>query len=289
MTSIRRTLMSTGVAITLGGLAAAVQAEAPSAAAPAKAPNAAAAKAPSAPARPASAGHTQELTLEPAAVDALKRMGAYLRSLKSFEVDAMTTDEDVLEDGQKLQRESKATLLAKVPDRLRVHVSNDRHDRLYLFDGKNFTLSAERVNMYATVKAPATIGQLATKLEDEFGMDLPLVDLFRWGSPQWKAAKLEGAMDVGPSVVGGTTCEQYAFREADIDWQVWIQKGDYPLPRKLVITSMSDTARPQHSAVYTWNLAPSFNEQAFVFEPPPGAERVPLAKDAAAGVAPKEQ
>jgi hypothetical protein len=288
MTPIRRKLMSTGVAITLGVLAAAVQAQAPSGASRAKAPSAPA-KTPSSPANAASQGQAQEPTLEPAAVDALKRMGTYLRSLKSFEVDATTTDEDVLDDGQKVQRESKASLLAKVPDRLRVHVSNDRHERLYLFDGKNFTLSAERIDMYATVKAPTTIGQLATKLEDEFGMDLPFVDLFRWGSPQWKAAKLEGAMDVGPSVVAGTTCQQYAFRQADIDWQVWIQKGDYPLPRKLVITSTGDVARPQHTAVYTWNLAPSFNEQAFVFEPPRGAERVPLAKDVAGGVAPKDQ
>lgn len=284
-----KTLISTGVAITLGVLAAAVPAQVPGAAVPARTPGATAPAQPAAaPAKSAGADQAQE-PLEPAAVDALKRMGTYLRSLKSFEVDAVTTDEDVLDDGQKLQRESKATLLAKVPDRLRVHVANDRHERLYLFDGKNFTLSAERVNMYATVKAPATIGQLATKLEDDFGMDLPLADLFRWGSPQWKAAKLEGAMDVGPSVVDGTTCQQYAFRQADIDWQVWIQKGDYPLPRKLVITTTSDAARPQHTAVYTWNLAPSFNEQAFVFEPPPGAERVALAKDVAATPAPKDQ
>jgi hypothetical protein len=245
----RRSLMSMGLVITLGGHAAAVQAQPP--------------------------------TVEPAATDALKRMGAHLRSLKSFAVEATTTDEDVLDDGQKLQREGTATLLAKAPDRLRLHVSNDRHERLYLFDGKTFTLSAERANMYATLPAPRTIGQLATKLETDFGIDLPLADLFRWGAPEWQGAKLEAAMDAGPSVVAGTTCELYAFRQAGIDWQVWIQKGDYPLPRKLVITTTSDAARPQHTAIYTWNLAPSFNEAAFVFDPPPGAERVSLAKDAA--------
>jgi hypothetical protein len=254
----RRNLIATGLVLALGGSAAAARAQPPK--------------------------------VEPAATDALKRMGVYLRSLKSFAVEATTTDEDVLDDGQKLQRESKATLLAKTPDRLRLHVSNDRHDRLYLFDGKTFTLSAERANMYATMPAPRTIGQLATTLETDFGMDLPLADLFRWGSPQWEGAKLEAAMDAGPSVVGGTTCEQYAFRQDGLDWQVWIQKGDYPLPRKLVITTTSDDARPQHTAVYTWNLAPSFNEAAFTFEPPPGAERVALAKgvDAVAPPGPKD-
>jgi hypothetical protein len=260
MTPIRRNGIATALLLTLGGHVTVAGAQAV-ARAPATAPS-------------------QAARVEPAATDALKRMGTYLRSLKSFAVEATTTDEDVLDDGQKLQRESSASLLAKMPDRLRLHVTNDRHERLYLFDGKTFTLLAERANMYATAPAPRTIGQLATQLEKDFGMELPLVDLFRWGAPEWTGAKLEAAMDAGPSVIAGTTCEQFAFRQAGVDWQVWIQKGDYPLPRKLVITTTSDPARPQHTALYTWNLAPSFNEAAFVFEPPPGAERVVLAKAA---------
>ena len=89
-------------------------------------------------------------------------------------------------------------------------------------------------------------------------------------------------MDVGPSAVEGTTCKHYAFQQDDIDWQIWIQRGDHPLPRRLVITTKTDEARPQHTAVYTWNLAPSFNEAAFSFEPPAGATRAVLAEIAAA-------
>ena len=215
--------------------------------------------------------------IEPGALAALNSMGAYLRTIKSFQVEAMVTDETVLDDGQKIQREGHVDILAKMPDRLRIHVENDRHERLYLFDGKNVTLSAERANMYATVPAPSTIKALAVALADKYDVEIPLEDLFFWNSPDWKPTGITGAMDVGPSTVAGTTCEQYAFRQADIDWQIWIQKGDHPLPRKLVITSKDDEARPQHTAVYTWNLAPSFNDAAFVFDPPAGASRVVLA------------
>ena len=76
--------------------------------------------------------------------------------------------------------------------------------------------------------------------------------------------------------VSGTTCEHYAFRQDDVDWQVWIQKGDYPLPRKLVITTTTEAGRPQHTATYTWNLAPSFNEASFTFVPPAGARKIVL-------------
>ncbi len=216
--------------------------------------------------------------VEPEAISALKAMGAYLRTLKTFQVDVVTTDEDVLEDGQKIQSDGKATLVAQVPGRLFADVENDRHGRVYLYDGRRFTLYAKRPNVYATVDAPATIEKLAHMLDENYGFSVPLEDLFLWGSPGWKPDGITRAMDVGPGVVAGTTCEQYAFRQADVDWQLWLQKGAHPLPRKIVITTRTDEARPQHTAVYTWNLAPSFNEHTFKFEPPQGAGKVVFTK-----------
>jgi hypothetical protein len=85
-------------------------------------------------------------------------------------------------------------------------------------------------------------------------------------------------MDVGPAQVNGTTCEHYALRQKDIDWQIWVQLGAYPLPRRIVISNRTDPERPQHTAVCTWDLAPSFNDAAFAFNAPPWAHRVLLAK-----------
>ena len=214
--------------------------------------------------------------LEPEAMAALKAMSAYLRTLKTFQVEVATIDEDVLEDGQKVQYTGVTNFLTQLPSRLRVDISNERRERLYLYDGKEFTMFAKRLNYYATIPAPPTIAQLADKMEEDYGYSVPLVDLFRWGSPSWTPDEITGATDFGPSNVEGTTCEHYLFRQADIDWQLWIQKGDYPLPRKIVITTKTDEARPQHTAVYKWNLAPSFNDQAFVFDPPAGAGKVLL-------------
>ena len=84
-------------------------------------------------------------------------------------------------------------------------------------------------------------------------------------------------MDIGPSEVGGTSCQHYAFRQADVDYQIWIQKGDFPLPRQVVITTTYDDAKPRHSATYTWNLAPSFNDAAFTFTAPTDARKIVLA------------
>lgn len=216
--------------------------------------------------------------IDPDAIAALNKMGTYLRSLKAFQVEAVTTRDEVLEDGQQIQFDSHVNLLASMPDRLRVEVENARRHRFYFYDGKNFTIFAERVNYYATVSAPPTIGKLADQLYEEYGIELPLEDLFYWGTPRSKIAEIKSAMNVGPSEVGGVTCEHYAFRQEGLDWQVWIQQGDYPLPRRLVLTTETDDARPKYSSEFTWNLAPSFNEAAFVFDPPKDAQRIAIAE-----------
>jgi hypothetical protein len=214
--------------------------------------------------------------IDPDAMDALNKMGVYLRTIKSFEVRADVTTDYVLDDGQAIQFSSKVDLVAARPDRLRVEVTDDVGHRLFFFNGKNFTIFAQVVNYYATVPAPPTLAELADNLNDKYGIELPLYDLFQWGNNEANIKKITAAVDIGPSVVDGTTCEQYAFRQAGTDWQIWIQLGDFPLPRKLVIRTLTDDAKPQHSENLTWNLAPSFSEDAFTFDPPADARRITI-------------
>ena len=54
---------------------------------------------------------------------------------------------------------------------------------------------------------------------------MPLEDLFTWGTPQSKEKEITSAIDVGPTPIHGITCEQYAFRQKGVDWQIWIQLG----------------------------------------------------------------
>ncbi|MBK6805013.1 MAG: DUF2092 domain-containing protein [Betaproteobacteria bacterium] len=87
---------------------------------------------------------------------------------------------------------------------------------------------------------------------------------------------------VGKAVVEGVRCDHLAFRAPHVDWQIWIQEGKEPLPRKLVITTRDQANAPQFSVVVTkWNLRPTFTPQTFGFRAPSGAKQVefmPLAK-----------
>jgi hypothetical protein len=214
--------------------------------------------------------------LDPDAIAALQRMGEYLRTLKVFQVKGVITIDQVLADSQKIQLTKVVDLLASRPNNLFVQIKSDNFERQFLYDGSSFTLFAPLKNMYSTVTAPPNINDLAKLLEEKHGIETPLVDLFRWGTPESELAAITVARDVGSSVCDGSTCQHYAFRQPGLDWEIWIQKGDYPLPRKIVLTTMTDEARPQHTATYSWNLAPSFNKETFVFVAPENGQKIPL-------------
>lgn len=216
--------------------------------------------------------------VDSSALAALSRMGTYLRTLRAFQLKADIVTEDVRTDGLKVQILRTVNLVAKRPNRLFADIANDRQRRLFFYDGANFTLYAPRSSYYATVAAPSTIEKLADQLETKFDIELPLVDLFRWGTPEANANAITAASDLGPSAINGVTCEQYAFRQEGVDWQLWMQRGDAPLPCRLVITTLTDDARPQHMATYTWDLAPSYDDSSFVFRTPSDAHRIPLAE-----------
>jgi len=214
--------------------------------------------------------------IEPAALDALDKMGAYLRTLDSFEVRSDATTDEVLESGQKLQFAGTVHLRVRRPGHLWAEVASDRKTREFFYDGKTFTIWGPRNKLYASVPAPATLLELVEQVEDRFGIALPLADLFRWGTEPTRREAIQGAIHVGPAQLGGIPCDHFAFRQEGVDWQVWIQKGDSPLPLKLVITTTADEAQPQYASKLDWNLAPALNDKMFTFEPPPGSYQIAI-------------
>jgi hypothetical protein len=215
--------------------------------------------------------------IDPAAVEALRKMSAYLSSLSGFELTSKTSLDLVTVDGQKLTFDGTAKYKARKPDGLVLEVQSDLKNRDYYYDGKTFTVFAPELGYYATVPAPATIRETLDTLYKKFGIELPLDDLFRWSEPGGaRAERLTSGFDVGSATIEGVDTEQYAFREGDIDWQIWIAQGDKPLPMKLAIVDRTDPALPAYVARLSWNTNPTFAADDFTFRPPGNAKSIKL-------------
>lgn len=229
-------------------------------------------------AQTAAVGSTQPTAnaVDPASIQALKDMGAYLQTLTRFQVSTGLTGERVLADGQKLQHTATAKLYVERPNRLRANMFSARAEREIFYDGKTATLLIPAQKYYSTVEFTGSVGELVTKLEERYGVEIPLYDLFLWGTPAAPLDKIDSAMNAGQDFIGSDLCNQYAFRQGNFDWQIWITTGSKPLPRKLVITNRTDEARPQSVSLMEWNLKPTFTDAVFKFTPPKGATAVEL-------------
>jgi hypothetical protein len=214
--------------------------------------------------------------VDPASIQALKDMGAYLQTLKRFRVSTELTGERVLADGQKLQHAATADMDVERPNKVRAIMHSARSQRELVYDGKMVTLYMPAQKYYSTVEFSGTIGGLVDQLEKKYGVQLPLQDLFLWGTPAAPLDKIESAMNAGQDFVDDDLCDHYAFRQDKIDWQIWITTGSKPLPRKVVITNRTDEARPQSVSLIDWNLKPKFTDAVFRFTPPKGASKIEI-------------
>jgi len=242
-----------------------------------------------APAAPANSSSSAAVAASPAAAPApasivdpgvlaeMDRMAAALRALGNFELRVQSLTDEMLDASQTAQVGLDAQLKVRRPSGLRVDLRDDRGDRKSLYyNGKSVTVFGPQTGYYATVPAPDTVRGLIDALGERYGIDLPGADLFYWDSSSFTAGQFKSAVYLGEATVDGTPTHHFAFSQDGLDWQVWLQQGDKPLPRKLLLITTSLAARPQHAVLLRWNLAPRIAAGDFEFKPPPGARRIAI-------------
>jgi hypothetical protein len=217
----------------------------------------------------AATAEQQEIDLRP--INALKRMGASLQSLQKFTIETEVFTDSLLEDGQKIELSSTGSLEVERPNKLYTHMSSTRADREFYFDGKHASLFGIRTKYYTTVPAPATINELIQVMQARYGITLPLTDLFIWGTDAAPTDAITKSTYIGRQYVRGVLCDQYAYRQGDVDWQIWLESNENMLPRKIIITSLGHEARPQNVTYLNWNLKPQFKATDFTFKAPKDA------------------
>ena len=219
-----------------------------------------------------------EGVIEDEAIQAVKDMSNYLVSLTTIGITSQGSLDVVTNDGQRIQLDGTTNYKVRKPGFV-IDYHSDIKSRRFIYDGKNFTVYSPLLGFYATVPAPGTNKEVLDAIYEKFGIALPLEDLFRWGdgTNADRIQALKSAYEVGSATIDGVPTDHFAFREADVDWEVWIQKGDQPLPRKFVIVDRTDPARPTFTARLSWQVNPTFTDADFTFVPDANAKRIELA------------
>jgi hypothetical protein len=216
-----------------------------------------------------------KLVLEPEAEAALNRMGATLRALSSFQAVSDFSVERVYPGNHKLMSTGRTTYVVQGPDRMAIDMENGTFHRRLLYNGKAMTLHAVKAGRYVTFPMQGRIADVLAAASEDYGLEFPLQDLFRWGDPSSTVVRPTAGYRIGEALVNGRMAVHYAFTQGPVDFQVWLdESGNQSLPVKMVITDTETPAQPQFIAHYSWNQAPAITADTFTFKPGPADKLV---------------
>ncbi|MDE2377600.1 DUF2092 domain-containing protein [Bradyrhizobium sp.] len=207
----------------------------------------------------------------------LKSMTDYLGSQKTLSASFDSDIEIITPELQKIQFTSSGEMKLSRPDKLRVRRTGGYADVELVYDGKTISIYGNNAKSYVQAEAPGTIDGMIDGMQARSGVGMPGTDLLLSNAyDELMAGAIEGK-HIGQGVVDGVECEHLAFRNADTDWQIWIEAGAKPVPRKYVITSKTLAAAPQYTLrIRDWKTDGFSDPDTFVFKPPAGATKAEL-------------
>ncbi|MEQ9617803.1 MAG: DUF2092 domain-containing protein [Deltaproteobacteria bacterium] len=213
--------------------------------------------------------------IDPKAESLLQEMSYFMGSKYQYTFKAEIMYDVVLESGQKVQYDASETVYLKKPDKFYVQYISDLGGYKIWYDTGKVTLLEVPANDFSLATLPQSVDQALDKLYEQYGFAPALSEFLFINTFKTMTKNVVSAENFGPSKVFGVKCQHLYFVEKDIDWQIWIEDGKRPIPRKLVITYKNLPESPQFIAILKdWIFDKSITNFAFKPEIPNVNKRV---------------
>ena len=220
-----------------------------------------------------------EPQIEERASQALRAMSDYLKASKSYSFHADIDWDDVLPSGQKITFTAVSEVNLRRPNGLQAEQIADTGTKRFWFDGKALTLFDPVRHTYAVEPFSGNTDQALDHMIKTLHFTLPLSDFVYENPAKALTGTARYGFVVGRSNVDGIPCQHLAFVDSHIDWQLWIDAGRIPVPRKLVINYKNLPGSPTFSATLSdWDFSTRLPDSLFVADIPGDAVRLPFLK-----------
>jgi hypothetical protein len=220
----------------------------------------------------------KKIHIDEATQEVLKQMSQYLGQAKAFHVRVMSFYDLVRKSGIKVKAGFETEVFVQRPDKVYLLRQRDdlSHSQLW-YDGSSLSVLHREKKEYSTIKVPKTIDAMIDHLIDHYDLPMPLADFLYSDIYGAFHEYLISGEYLGQRLVDGVMCHHLSFESTGVDWQLWVEAGERPLPRRFVITYLNLPGEPEYFAKFTkWGLDPPINTGMYHFAPPKDAKKVPL-------------
>jgi hypothetical protein len=213
--------------------------------------------------------------IDPRVDKLIRQFNEHHKKLTHYSFTVIDTIDEVQENGQKLQFSHKRKVTVSQPNKLQMESVGDLSNRSIWKDDNTLTILDRDKNVYGQVKFTGTIDEMMDAMLTRYGFTTPLADLLSSDIYTDLMENAQTGQYLGLHNVGELKCHHLAVTQENIDWQAWIEQGDKPRLRKLVITYKQSQGEPQYTLVLqNITILPQVNKEKFSFKPPAGAEKI---------------
>lgn len=213
--------------------------------------------------------------IDPEAQKIVRALSDFNKRAGNVQFKVYDTSEDFTESGEMIQYAHVRTAILQRPDKLWMETRGDQANTTLWYDGAMFTLLDRDKNVYVQLKATPTLDETIDMVYDRYGISTPLADMLSGDMYTVLMDAVITCRYVGLGLVGDKQCHHIAATQKDIDWQAWIDRGDSPHLRKLLITYKRLDGSPQYCVMLAeLGEMKTVPPGTFVFQLPEGAAEV---------------
>lgn len=208
--------------------------------------------------------------------DILEKMIAFMSGLEQVGFEALVTYDAIQESGQKLHFDMLQRMAMRRPDKLFWITLNDNAtaDSAW-FDAGQFRMIKQPMNAWGEVTVAPSIPEAVAELVNEYDLDVPIADVLSGAAAQlWLDEEMASVEYVGEAWVDGSWTDHIAGRLPGVDFELWVQQGDEPFPKRLVVVYTGEEGWPTYTGRFN-RWATTLPEGALPpFAIPPDGEQV---------------
>lgn len=214
------------------------------------------------------------------AVEVLKQMAAYKSSLNHVTITGVSFSDARLGGGLMVANSEEVTVSISRPGSMRANSFDGTANTGLFFNDGLLTVYNSANRLYAQADIPKEIDAALQFALEELDVEAPLMDLIFQDASAHLLSSDETIMYLtDKSRVGGVDCHHLAIRGSEIDVQLWVEEGDRPVVRKIMMTSKWEGGSPRFVANLFWETEPKFEPGFFEFKAPEGAMKIEFVRE----------
>ena len=217
------------------------------------------------------------------AVEVLKQMAAFKSSQDQVVIKGVTFTDARLGAGLMVSNAEEVSVSIKRPGSMLITSADGEATKGFYFHDGLFTFFNSATRLYGQADIPKDIESAMEFALNELGVEAPLLDLIYKDASTHLLTSGDTILYLTDKArVDNADCHHLVIRGAEVDVQLWVEEGDRPLTRRLMITSKWEGGSPRFVANLDWDTNPKFKPGFFEFKAPEDATKIEFIRGASA-------